>query len=346
MDRKRLAFRQNLWCTLSVALRASLVAPLCAPVPAFAEPNEGSIPLHLETKVSLGKVRGRIDHMAIDIARQRLLVAELGNDSVGVVDLKEGKTERTLMGLAEPQGIAFVPSTDTVYVANAGDGSVRLLQGAEYTPVGRIDLGRDADNVRFDSSSDHILVGYGSGAIASVDIVQPKRSGEVALPAHPESFQIASTLNRVFVNVPEVRSIIVIDRAAGRQTANWPLHESGNFAMAFDKANNRILVVSRNPPRLVVRTAADGSAVATVETCGDSDDLFVDERRQRVYVSCGVGFVDVFEATSERYSRIARIPTMPGARTSLFVPELDRLYVAVRASATTDAAIWVFRPSP
>jgi hypothetical protein len=46
------------------------------------------------------------------------------------------------------------------------------------------------------------------------------------------------------------------------------------------------------------------------------------------------------------YRRLARVPTVSGARTSLFVPELDRLFVAVRAGSNEPAAIWVFRPIP
>src|SRR5256885_13304510 len=83
-------------------------------------------PLVLESKIPLADVKGRIDHLAVDAARQRLYVAELGNDSVGVVDLKERKLLRTLPGFREPQGIAYEPSTDTVYVASAGDGSVQI----------------------------------------------------------------------------------------------------------------------------------------------------------------------------------------------------------------------------
>jgi hypothetical protein len=83
---------------------------------------------------------------------------------------------------------------------------------------------------------------------------------------------------------------------------------------------------------------------AKAETCGDADDVFVDAKRHRVYVSCGEGMVDVFDQTEAGYRRLAQIPTVSGARTSLFVPDLDRLFVAVRARSGEPAAIWVFRP--
>src|ERR1700690_1083771 len=105
-------------------------------------------PLQLESKIALGNVHGRIDHMAVDLKRQRLFVAELGNDSVGVVDLANRKLLHTITGLKEPQGVGYEPSTDTLYVANAGDGSVRMYQGGDFKETGRIALGDDADNIR------------------------------------------------------------------------------------------------------------------------------------------------------------------------------------------------------
>ena len=86
--------------------------------------------------------------------------------------------------------------------------------------------------------------------------------------------------------------------------------------------------------------------MAEVDACGDADDVFMDTKRNRVYVSCGAGFVDVFEAEAMSLRRLARLVSVDGARTSLFVPELDRLYVAVRARGGQGAAIWVYRPSP
>jgi YVTN family beta-propeller protein len=106
--------------------------------------------LQLETKIPLGNVAGRIDHMAIDPERHRLFVAELGNDSVGVVDLNARKVVHRISDLKEPQGVAYIRMNDSLYVANGGDGSVRVFHGPDYSPVGRIDLGADADNIRAD----------------------------------------------------------------------------------------------------------------------------------------------------------------------------------------------------
>ena len=330
----------------SLRLIASSMAMFAAPAATFAQPAADAAPLRLEAKIPLGAVRGRIDHMAVDLGRQRLFVAELGNDSVGIVDLKGRKTIHTITGFAEPQGVGYVPSTDTLYVANARDGSVRLFRGAEYAPAGRIDLGSDADNIRLDIAANRILVGYGDGALAVLAINQNKKIGDFALPAHPESFQIGRDGKQIFVNVPRVHAIAVLDAARGQVTAKWPLREGGNFPMALDNSTGRVLVVSRSPPKLGVHSDGDGSAIASSETCGDLDDLFVDAGRGRVYVSCGAGYIDVFDAKGGNYNRVSRIATVAGARTSYFVPELDVFLLAVRATAAEAAAIWVFRCVP
>lgn len=313
---------------------------------AVAQPAE-TTPLQLEAKIPLGDVRGRIDHMAVDLKRQRLFVAELGNDAIGVIELANRKLLRTIAGLKEPQGVGYEPSTDALYVANAGDGSVRLFEGNEYEPKGQIELGSDADNVRVDAAISRIFIGYGSGALAVIDPATRSKVADIPVKAHPEGFQIDSGTGQIFVNVPDAHGIAVVDRASQKQTGKWPIPDHGaNFPMALDPVRRRVLAAFRAPAELGVFSMTGGKLIATAETCGDADDLFIDAKRDRVYVSCGSGFIDVLEAKGTTYRLIARIPTVSGARTSLFVPELDRLLVAVRTSAAEPAAIWVFRPIP
>ena len=116
--------------------------------------------------------------------------------------------------------------------------------------------------------------------------------------------------------------------------------------MALDREARRVVVVFRSPPTLAAFSTQDGQVAAKIATCGDADDVFIDAKRHRVYVSCGEGVVDVLEQDAAGYRRLGRVPTVSGARTSLFVPELDRLYLAVRASSGERPAIWVFRPAP
>jgi YVTN family beta-propeller protein len=321
-----------------------LTATLMWPATLLAQ--AAGAPLMLETKIPLGEVSGRIDHLSIDVKRQRLFVAELGNNSLGVVDLAAAKVLRTIAGLSEPQGVAYVPFADSVYVANGGDGSVRVLGGEDLAPVGRIELGNDADNVRVDTPRQRVLVGYGKGALAVIDPASRRKTSDFRLKAHPEGFQVDQTGAQVFVNVPDAGEIEAVDLGTGGHRS-WPMQSlRSNFPMALDAEGQRVLVVFRSPPTLMALSTQDGHVIAKIETCGDADDVFVDPKRHRVYVSCGKGVVDVLEQREADYRRVARVPTVSGARTSLFAPELDRLFVAVRARSNEPAAIWVFRPVP
>jgi YVTN family beta-propeller protein len=314
--------------------------------PATLLAQTASAPLMLETRIPLGEVSGRIDHLAVDLKRQRLFVAELGNDTLGVVDLAAGKVLRTIAGLSEPQGVAYVPFADGIFVANAGDGSVQVLRGEDLAPIGRIELGDDADNVRVDAARNRVIVGYGKGAIAIIDPATRTKAADIRLKGHPEGFQIDETGTQVFVNVPDAPDIEVVELATGAKRSLSTDGLRSNFPMAIDAEAHRVLVVFRSPPTLMALSSQDGRVAAKLETCGDADDVFVDAKRRRVYVSCGEGVVDVLEQREAGYARLARVPTISGARTSLFVPELDRLFVAARATSNEPAAIWVFRPAP
>jgi DNA-binding beta-propeller fold protein YncE len=311
-----------------------------------AAPAQPADPLTLETRIPLGDIAGRIDHMAIDLKRRRLFVAELGNNTLGIVDLAAGKVTQTLAGFSEPQGVGYEPTTDTVYVTNAGDGSVRVLRGNTLAPLPGIDLADDADNVRLDARRRRVLVGYGDGGIAAIDPTTRAKVAEFPLNGHPESFQIDETGDRIFVNVPRRGEIVTIDLASGAMGSISTGGMRSNFPMALDPDAHRVLTVFRNPPLLIALATADGKAVSQMETCGDADDVFVDRKRHRIYITCGAGAIDVIEPQGDGYRRVGQLPTAPSARTALFVPELDRLYVAVANTGSSPASVWVFRPTP
>jgi hypothetical protein len=305
----------------------------------------GEAPLSLERTIALHGVAGRIDHLAIDLKRNRLFVAELGNGSVEAIDLARGVGVKRIDGLREPQGLAYLADVDELALAGGGDGAVRFYRGADFKPLATLKLGEDADNLRVDPVSGDLVAGYGEGALAVIDPKTHRVKGTLALPAHPEGFRLDG--DRVFVNVPNARRIVVGDLAAGRSTGSWKAAYGWNFPMALDPAAGRLAVVFRLPARLQVLETATGRPVSDLPTCGDADDVFFDLRRGRLYVSCGTGAVDVFQAAPQGYRHIGRISARPGARTSLFVPELDRLFVAARAGALSrEAAILVYRPGP
>src|SRR5262249_43634268 len=158
----------------------------------------------------------------------------------------------------------------------------------------------DADNVRVDAGANRVFVGYGNGGLAVIDPAKKVKSADVPFKAHPEGFQLGRESSRGFINVPNARGIAGVDPDAGKKNASWPTQiGSSNFPMALDKEAKQVLTVFRSPPRLGVLTMSDGKVAKSLDTCGDSDDVFVDAKRRRIYVICGGGFIDVFDARQD-----------------------------------------------
>jgi DNA-binding beta-propeller fold protein YncE len=329
--------------TFSTAALAFLIVSIATPTRNHA----AAAPLVLAATIPLNEVSGRIDHMAFDRKRQRLIVAALGNNSVEVIDLAAGKRVQRLTRLSEPQGVGYAEKSDLLFVANAGDGSVRIFQGDDFSPAGRIDLKNDADNIRIDPVTGNVIVGYGKGGLAIIDPERRAVIGTVPLPAHPEGFQIEPGTGRAFVNVPDAGQIAVIDLNRRQQLAAWNIPgATGNFPMALDSMNGVLAVVARNPARLLLLDTKIGNVILDLPACGDADDVFFDTKRERIYVSCGAGQVAIFQRDHEHYRPLDTITTASGARTSLFVGETDRLFVAERAGLlSSSAALRVYQPT-
>jgi DNA-binding beta-propeller fold protein YncE len=301
-------------------------------------------PLVFVRAIELPRVEGRIDHLAFDAATQRLYVAALGNNSVEVLDVGAASHLKSLSGFREPQGIAVIPDINAVAVANGQGDGVQLIGSGDYHARAMIRLGDDADNVRYDPSAKRVYAGFGSGALAGIDPVTAKVIGEAKLAGHPESFQLERGGSRVFVNVPSAGQIAVVDRNSMKVTSTWPVTSAGaNYPMALDEPNHRVFIGCRRPAKALVFDTNSGKQTAAFDIVGDTDDVFYDAARKRLYVSGGEGYLDVVQDEgSGKFAKIAHIPTASGARTSLFVPDQGRLYLAVPHRGNQKAEIRVF----
>jgi DNA-binding beta-propeller fold protein YncE len=300
-------------------------------------------PLTQTGRIDLSNVNGRIDHFSADVKGNRLFMSALGNHTVEVLDVASGKRLRTLSDLAEPQGAYYDPSTNRLFIACAKDGTTKIFDGSTFQLLSTVKFSADADNVRYDARGQKVVVGYGDGALAFVD-TNGKKTGEIPLEGHPESFQLEKTGTRVFVNVPDHKEIQVADLVKNTMLAKWPVTTATrNYPMAIYEARHRLLIGCRSPARMLVIDTESGKQTASVEIVGDSDDLFYDAARDRVYVIGGQGFVDVFEQNDgDHCNRIAHIATAPGARTGLFVPEWSKLFVAVPHRGEQRAEVLVY----
>jgi hypothetical protein len=304
-------------------------------------------PLQLEEEIPIPNVAGRLDHFTADARRKRVFVSALGNNTVEVIDVFAGRVIQSIQGLSEPQGPLYVADFDKLYVANAGNGKVSVYDGATYALRKSIDLGQDPDNLRYDAATKKVLVGFGEedGGIATIDPATDELVGDVyKTDGHPESFQVETSGDHIFVNVPDAGNVIEsIDRKT-RSVTKWPLAGlRGNYAMALDEQAHLLFTITRKTPMLVVLNTHSGREVARVRAAGECDDVYFDASRKRIYEIGGEGFISVFQQEDpNHYSLIENVPSTIGARTGFWFAKRDRLYVGVPAKGNDAAQIWTY----
>jgi DNA-binding beta-propeller fold protein YncE len=324
-----------------------LVLAIVVAITGSCVPVAGSDDARIELKqtIPLPGVEGRIDHFGFDAAGERLFVCALGNNTVEVIDLRKGERTHSIAGLNAPQGVAYIPELNRLFVANDKGGACKIYDGKSFQEISELNLQDDADNVRYDDSSKQIYVGFASGEIGIVGASDGKQAGSIKLSAHPEAFELEKNGRRIFVNVPNSRHVAVIDRDKGEVIALWKTDLAfENYPMALDEANHRLLVGCRIPSKLVVLNTDSGDVVAKIGISGDADEIFYDGKRHRVYAICGAGKIDIIEQTdSNNYKALTRIDTADGARTGLLVPERDTLLVAVPHRGSQRAEVRVYQ---
>jgi hypothetical protein len=289
----------------------------------------------LVRSIALPDIEGRLDHMALDEGRGRLFVAAVAHNAALVVDLEQGRVVRSLAGVPRPQGALFLPAQDRLLVTCGGDGKLVAFDGASLERVGDLDVGLDADELRYDERRGLVLVGVGvmgQGGLVFVDPAEWRVVGRAELEGHPESFQIDAEGGRVFVNVPSRSEIAIVDLEARVKTAAWPLGEglAANFPLGVAPDDGALLVGCRAPGKLLVVDPATGAGVVAGEIAAQADGLFFTRGGARALVTSGAGFIEVFERGAERaFARTLSVPTAEGARTGVLSSDEKRLYIAV-----------------
>jgi DNA-binding beta-propeller fold protein YncE len=317
--------------------------------PASAPPVvETSPPMILTASVPLEGVKGRFDHFAS--GKGKVFVSGLGNNSVEVIDLFQGTRSHEITGVPNPQGVAFSPEANKLFVASE-KGKLYIYDGDSYKLITTLDFDGGADNLRYDAATKRVYVGCGddekNSAIAAVDAMTNKRLDEVyKLGGEPESFQLEKSGPNIYVNVPDLKQIVAINRTT-KELTRWPLTVGQNFPMALDEADHRVIVGTREPATLSVFDTSTGKMVASVPTVQDTDDLYYSAERKRVYVPGRAGSIWVYQQTDpDHYNIIAKIPTVVGAGTAGYFGRqgkgFDRFYLAVSASANSNAEVRIY----
>jgi DNA-binding beta-propeller fold protein YncE len=311
--------------------------------------TEHEQPLVLTEAIPLENAKGRFDHFAM--GGGKLFVAALGSNAVEVINIGGRTLERTITGVPYAQGIAFSPETNKLFVAS-GQGKVYIFDGKSFEQIATVDFQGGADNMRYDAVTKRVYVGCGdddkTGAIGMIDATTNQRlEEEYKLGGEPESFQLEKAGPNIYVNVPDLKQVVVVNRDT-KGITHWPLEGmESNFPMALDEADHRLFLGMHVPPRLAVLDTNSGHTVAVLPSVQDTDDLYFDAVRKRVYMPGGQGFIYAFQMTDpDHYKLLAKIPTAIGARTAGYYGKqgkgFDRFYLAVPARGSQSAEVRIY----
>jgi len=306
--------------------------------------------LQLARTINLPDVQGKFDHLAIDLAGSRLFVTSGGKHSVEVVDLKDDTVVQIIAGLGKPHGLAWVSATSSLYVSDGALAELRLYKGQPLALAGTIKLSDDADDMAYDPTTLRLFVGHGGKDAANpaqIAVIDTDRFALVEnLPAstHPEGIEIDLQSHRVFANIADSNEVTVIDQVKKSAPTIWKLTiATGNVPLAFDGQHQLIYVACRKPGMLIAMDATTGKEVASAQTSAGADDLFYDAALSRVYVITGAGEVDTYQVDAARKLRPLEILyTAAGAKTGLFVPSQNLLYVGVPGTTIKASEIRVY----
>jgi DNA-binding beta-propeller fold protein YncE len=315
-------------------------------------------PLRLVQTIPMPNVKGRIDHMDVDVKGKRLFVAGLENGSLEVVDLQAGKWLKSIPGFKKTQGVAYVPSLNKVFVGSGDDGMLRVFRADTLDLLDAIKLDLGPNRVAYDPHTQLLYVGYGGkdagkdyGEVGIIDTKTDKHLGDVKVEAHPAELLLDESGKTLFVFVSAASKVQVVDTKKRRVVSTWPVSSQRNGDGAFDEKTHRLFIGTRTPPRMIVMDSQAGKEVANLPTVEGMDGVYFDAEHKRVYVSGGrdsdVGYIFAYQQKdADHYETIGKIPTKSGAGTSFWSPELNRYYVAAPAHENEGAAILVFEPEP
>ena len=328
----------------------------CAPRLAHSQ-ADGKQPLWLVQTIPLPKVRGRIDHMEVDVKGMRLFVPGLENGTLEVVDLRAGKWIRSIPGFKKPQGILYVAELNKLFVASGDDGVLRVFRGDTLDLLDPIQLEPGPNRVVYEPHSRLVYVGYGGkdagkdyGEVGIIDAKNDKHIGNIKVAAHPSELLLNQSGTTLFVFISIANQLQVIDTNKRQVLSTWPVSSQHPGDAAFDESTSRLFIGTRTPPEMIAMDSKSGREVAHLPTVDGMDGVYFDAPRKRVYVSGGrelaSGFVYVYQQKdADHYETVGRVTTRGGAGTSFWSPELNRYYVAAPANEGADAAVLVYEPA-
>jgi DNA-binding beta-propeller fold protein YncE len=299
---------------------------------------------------------GTWDHLTIDAATDRLFASAQEDNQVRVFDLIKRKPIYTISGgFDRPQGLYYVPGREVLAVTNGKDGSLRSFDGKTYAAIKTVPLSLGADMMDWDPDTKDLYVDHGGtdsnrgpGGLAIINTDSWDKRGEVPTEYRPAALAIEQKGSRLFVLIPGLSQVGVVDRKTNQIFARFQLAAPAQpIALALDESHRRAFVVNRRPSSFNVLDMDTGRPIATLDTIDGVESMYFDPKLRRLYLTALDGFVQVIQQIdADHYKEITRFFTGHHAGTSQFDRNLNILCVAVPPVEGQAAEIWLFQPKP
>jgi DNA-binding beta-propeller fold protein YncE len=329
---------------LMTALLLLVIALMGINISALYVEGQNAAPLLLKGSVDLPGYTGDFDHFAVDQSRGRLLLAAEDHGTVEVFDLNSGKHLQTITGFESPHSILIRPGAATILVTDSGKGMSKLLDASTYEVKGVVTLVPGADSIGYDPKENVVYIVTGgkdvdmtTSEIAAVDPDTGKKLRAVTFEDnHVEAMALEPNGNRLFINLTQTNKLAVIDRSTMKVIALWPVPAAEQNAMvAMDEPHHRLFVGCRKPGMVVVMNSDTGAVTNSVNSPLRSDQILFDQAANRLYSPGGEGNIGVYDTSDpDHLKTVAMVPSAPGAKTGILVPELKHLILAVSPGDT------------
>jgi len=306
------------------------------------------LPLKLVVTTPMPGFTGDFDHFGLDLKGNRLFLAAEDNKTVEVFDLRTGAHVHSIEGFGHPLTMAYLPEPDRLIVTNGDTDDLAMVDCKSYKIINTLKLGKGVDHSAYNPVNKYFYVENGGGpdakthVLSIVDTKSFKIVGEIAglSGGSNEGMVIDRAGKKLYVNLTGSDEVGVIDLDARQIIAKWPLPDAHvGHAIALDELNHRLFTATRKPAQFIVFNTDNGKVVTSLPCTGVNSDMSIDFARKRIYIT-GSDTASVFEQHDpDHYEHIAEVPTAYRAKSSIFVPELKRLYVADSGKGKSDAKL-------
>jgi YVTN family beta-propeller protein len=278
---------------------------------------------------------GGWDYLVADSAAHRLYVTH--NSKVEVLDSETGKLLAEIAGLRGTHGVALDDAGQFGYISDGGANAVIVFDRRSLATVASIPAGTNPDGITFEPVTKTVWAFNGrSNNVTVIDTARRSVIATIALPGKPE-FPQADDKGRVFVNIEDKNSIVVLDARNRTLTTTWKLADCESpSGLAIDRAHSHLFAVCDEKKMAVVDTNT-GKQIATASIGDGPDAAGFDAKHRLAFASSGDGFLAVVDVANG-YKTVEMLPTIKGGRTMAYDETKDRIYVVSAETGAKPAA--------